>query len=187
MPSFMIDEKKNLVESQGWLLDERKNLVKDQGYVIDEKKNLIEYQGGGEVNPPITEEVDMIKKSITITKPEGETVFTCNGANEFLQSLENLGELISCKINFYSVYSQILPSAIFQLTPTYVNVLRSNSSYQLYIKFYTTDEHDNVDYSQIYNTIQITGNEVRLDHGTFLYDTSQGNTGKFDIVLYFEG
>ena len=60
MPSFMIDEKKNLVESQGFLLDERKNLVKDQGYVIDEKKNLVEYH--------ITEEVNMIKKSFTVTK-----------------------------------------------------------------------------------------------------------------------
>lgn len=67
MPSFMIDEKKNLVESQGFLLDERKNLVKDQGYVIDEKKNLVEYQGGGEVDPPITEEVNMIKKTFGIT------------------------------------------------------------------------------------------------------------------------
>ena len=87
--------------------------MKDQGYVIDEKKNLIEYQGGGEVNPPITEEVDMIKKSITITKPEGETVFTCNGANEFLQSLENLGELISCKINFYVIPN----SPAYRITP----------------------------------------------------------------------
>ena len=66
MPSFMIDEKKNLVESQGFLLDERKNLVKDQGYVIDEKKNLVEYQGGGgdTPTPPVIEEFeDMIKET----------------------------------------------------------------------------------------------------------------------------
>lgn len=76
MPSFMIDEKKNLVESQGFLLDERKNLVKDQGYVIDEKKNLVEYQGGGEVNPPITEEVNMIKKVYEFTLATSESTST---------------------------------------------------------------------------------------------------------------
>ena len=92
MPSFMIDEKKNLVESQGFLLDERKNLVKDQGYVIDEKKNLVEYQGGGgEVNPPITEEVNMIKNSLILNgleDPNGS--ITISNGVEFINSLQNI-------------------------------------------------------------------------------------------------
>lgn len=101
MPSFMIDEKKNLVESQGFLLDERKNLVKDQGYVIDEKKNLIEYQGGGEVDPPITEEVNMIKKTFSFSgvKNDDSSAVDCSSLIAFLKTLD-FSKVISLNIKY---------------------------------------------------------------------------------------
>lgn len=104
MPSFMIDEKKNLVESQGFLLDERKNLVKDQGYVIDEKKNLVEYQIGEIIppNPPVIEEFeDMIKKSYSLTG-RGTTTslgFTFNDGDELANDVKS-NNFILAKIKF---------------------------------------------------------------------------------------
>lgn len=114
----MIDEKKNLVESQGWLLDERKNLVKDQGYVIDEKKNLVEYQGG--INPPILEEINMIKQSFSFSDViyEDNSNVSASEICNFLKSIDtnkiinitlqidesnNSGSIPSIEKNTYSV------------------------------------------------------------------------------------
>lgn len=145
----------------------------------------VEYQGG-EVNPPtptITEEVNMIKKSFHIAKPENSgTDFTCAGANDFLIECYNSGELVFGKVKINTPYG-ILVAESGYIMPANLHFMGNATGGNLVIYFFMYERDSN--YTPICNSIQITGDSVKLTHGKYLYEEGNG-IASFDIVLYFE-
>ena len=144
----------------------------------------VEYQGGGEVNPPITEEIDMIKKSLHIVKPENsDTSFICPGGNDFLIECNNLGELLFCKIKINSMYASLVNENGY-IMPVQAHLMSNTEGGNLVIYFYLPSSSD-VSHTPVYNSVQLSGDTVHMAYGDFLYEES-GGIESFDIVLYFE-